>query len=85
MNKLLKLSASVSIVAMVVLSYAGMAGAVTPYPAASAVADSTSYIGDLTSGLVPTLLAIATGIVGITVLSWGIRTVFHKVRGAAHF
>lgn len=54
-----------------------------PYSAADAVTDSTGFIGTLTEGIVPVMLAVAGGIVGLVVLSWGLKTVFRKVRGAA--
>jgi len=57
----------------------------TPYSASTAKTDSTDYIGQLTNGLVPVMLAIVGGTVGIIVLGWGLRTVSHKVRGSAHF
>jgi hypothetical protein len=56
-----------------------------PYDASAAAAAATNFVGQLTGGLVPVMVAIAGGIVGIAVLGWGLRVVFSKVRSAAHF
>lgn len=79
-------AAVLGVVASIVTGSAAFAQtAPAPYATTQAVTDSTTYIGQLTSGLVPIMLAIAGGIIGISILGWGLRTVFHKVRGAAHF
>jgi hypothetical protein len=50
-----------------------------------AQADIISFLGNLVSTIAPVLIAIALGVIGIIILAWGIRLVFSKVRGAAHF
>ncbi len=50
-----------------------------------AQADILDFLGKLVSTIVPVLIAIALGVIGLIILAWGIRLVYSKVRGAAHF
>ncbi len=52
---------------------------------ARAQTDVLGFLGTLVSTVAPVLIAIALGVVGIFILGWGIRMVFHKVRSSAHF
>ncbi len=54
-----------------------------PYSASEAASDTTGFIGTLTGGLAPLIIAIAGGVVGLVILSWGIKTVFRKVTHSA--
>ncbi len=54
-----------------------------PYSASQAASDTTGFIGTLTGGLAPLIVAIAGGVVGLVILSWGVKTVFRKVTHSA--
>lgn len=63
-------------------------GGYTGVPATDATqaqSDILGFLGTLVSAMAPVLIAVAGGVIGVFLLGWGIRTVFHKVRGAAHF
>jgi hypothetical protein len=53
--------------------------------ATQASTDILAFLATMVSAIAPVFIAVAGGVVGITILAWGIKTVFRKVRGAAHF
>jgi hypothetical protein len=67
--------------AWAVTTYTG----VPAHDGASASTDILAFLGTMVSAIAPVFIAVAGGVVGITILAWGIKTVFRKVRGAAHF
>ncbi len=87
MRTLSKFSVGYVCVSVVTLALGASAAfaqtAPTPYSASQAASDTTGFIGTLTGGLAPLIVAIAGGVVGLVILSWGIKTVFRKVTHSA--
>ncbi len=77
-----------STVFVVLMAGAAFAGTYTGVPSTDgpqAQSDILSFLGTLVSTVAPVLIAVALGVVGIFILGWGIRMVFHKVQSSAHF
>lgn len=76
---------ALSTVVVATAAYAGTYTGTASTDATQAQSDILSFLGTMVSSIAPVLIAVALGVIGIVILGWGIRTVFHKVRGAAHF
>ena len=50
------------------------------YPASDALTDATSFAGQTFSGAAPIIVAVATAVIGVMLLSWAIGFVLHKIR-----
>lgn len=84
-----KVAVGVALIPTVIYAFAMSAFATPPpttppYTSTQAVSDTRSFIGDLSNPTSQIMLAVAAGIIGITLLGWGIKTVYRKVTHNAH-
>jgi len=82
-----KLGAAIVFVPTMIVVLATNALAATsttpPYTASSAKNDTVNFVGELTGGTAPIMLAVAGACIGVVLLSWGIKTVYRKVTHTA--